>query len=98
MSEKEQPFIITEPEFMRRMKEQQKMGGGGMMMMGNMPEMFNLVINSNHKLVSKMLKEKDSKKQKELIKQTSDLAMLSQNLLKGEELNKFIKRSLELIK
>ncbi|NQY67595.1 MAG: molecular chaperone HtpG [Flavobacteriales bacterium] len=98
MSEKEQPFIITEPEFMRRMKEQQRMGGGGMMMMGNMPEMYNLVINSNHEIVGKMLKEKDKAKQKELIKQTSDLAMLSQNLLKGEELDSFIKRSLDLIK
>ncbi|NQY10223.1 MAG: molecular chaperone HtpG [Flavobacteriales bacterium] len=98
MSEKEQPFIITEPEFMRRMKEQQKMGGGGMMMMGAMPEMYNLVINSNHEIVGKMLKEKDSKKQKALIKQTSDLAMLSQNLLKGEALNSFIKRSLDMIK
>ena len=75
MSEKEQPFIITEPEFMRRMKEQQKMGGGGMMMMGAMPEMYNLVINSNHEIVGKMLKEKDSKMRDE-IERTSMLKAL----------------------
>jgi molecular chaperone HtpG len=82
---------------MRRMKEQQALGGGGMHMMGNMPEMYNLVVNSNHPLVSKILKETDENKKNELTKQTIDLAMLSNGLLKGKQLSEFINRSLELI-
>ncbi|MBL4652798.1 MAG: molecular chaperone HtpG [Flavobacteriales bacterium] len=97
MNEKEAPVLITEPEFMRRMKEQQAMGGGGMMGMGSMPDMYNLVINSNHPLISKILAEKDETKQKDMTKQATDLALLSQNLLKGEDLTNFIKRSTELI-
>ena len=97
MNEKEAPVLITEPEFMRRMKEQQSMGGGGMMGMGSMPDMYNLVINSNHPLISKILTEKDESKQKNMTKQATDLALLSQNLLKGEDLTNFIKRSTELI-
>lgn len=68
-----------------------------MAMMGNMPESYNVVVNSNHPLVSKIVKEGDSSKKETLIGQTLDLALLSQNLLKGEELSKFINRSLELI-
>lgn len=97
MNEKEAPVLITEPEFMRRMKEQSAVGGGGMMGMGNMPDMYNLVINSNHPLISKILEEKDESKQKEMTKQATDLALLSQNLLKGEDLTNFIKRSTESI-
>lgn len=91
------PFIITVPEFMRRMKEMSATGGGGMMGMGNMPEMYNLVVNTNHELVSEILNA-DEDKQKQLVKQAFDLAKLSQNLLHGEELTNFIKRSYELIK
>lgn len=97
MNETDQPMTIVQPEFMRRMKEMSKMGGGGMMGMGNFPEMYNLVVNVNHPVISKMLKEKDGAKQKEIAKQTADLALLSQNMLKGEELTNFIKRSIELI-
>ncbi len=97
MNEKEAPVLITEPEFMRRMKEQSAVGGGGMMGMGNMPDMYNLVINSNHPLISKILEETDESKQKEMTKQATDLALLSQNLLKGEDLTNFIKRSTESI-
>lgn len=97
MNETDQPMTIVQPEFMRRMKEMSKMGGGGMMGMGNFPEMYNMVVNVNHPVISKLLKEKDSNKQKEIAKQTADLALLSQNMLKGEELTKFIKRSIELI-
>ncbi len=97
MSEKDKPVIITQSEFMRRLKEQQALGGGGMHMMGNMPEMYNLVVNSNHPLVSKILQEKDEDKKNELTKQTIDLAMLSNGLLKGKQLSDFINRSLELI-
>ena len=91
------PFIITVPEFMRRMKEMSATGGG-MMGMGNMPEMYNLVVNTNSELVSEILNTKTEKKQQRLISQAFDLAKLSQNLLHGEELTKFIKRSYELIK
>jgi molecular chaperone HtpG len=79
------------------MKDMSAMGGGGMNFYGSMPDMHNLVVNSNHPLISKILNEKDETKQKELTKQAADLAMLSQGLLKGEELTKFIKRSVELI-
>ena len=92
------PFIITVPEFMRRMKEMQASGGGGMMGMGNFPDMYNLIVNTNSPLVSEILNNKDEKAQKHLISQAFDLAKLSQNLLHGEELTNFIKRSYELIK
>ncbi|WP_372769257.1 molecular chaperone HtpG [Lutibacter sp.] len=91
-------FIITQPEFMRRMKEMQATGGGGFMGMGNFPEMYNLVVNTNNELVVKILATKTKKKQEALIKQAFDLAKLSQNLLHGEDLTNFIKRSFELIK
>jgi|TARA_B110000444_G_scaffold53354_1_gene49282 molecular chaperone HtpG len=93
------PFIITQPEFMRRMKEmQQSGGGGGMFGMGNMPEMFNLTVNTNSELVGQILGTKTKKKQSRLISQSLDLAKLSHGLLKGEELTNFIKRSYEIIK
>ena len=92
------PFIITQPEFMRRMKEMQQTGGGGMFGMGNMPEMYNLVVNTNHELVNEILSTKTKKKQERLINQSLDLAQLSQGLLKGEALTNFIKRSYEMIK
>lgn len=90
------PFMITQPEFMRRMKEMQQSGGGGMF--GNFPEMYNLIVNTNHELVGQILNTKTKKKQERLIKQSLDLARLSQNLLTGEELTQFIKRSYEMIK
>lgn len=92
------PLIITQPEFMRRMKEMQQTGGGGMFGMGNMPEMYNLVVNTNHELINTILNTKTEKKQQRLIKQSLDLARLSQNLLKGEELTDFIKRSFDMVK
>src|SRR5690554_2190556 len=92
------PFIITEPEFMRRMKDMQKTGGGGMFGMGGFPEMYNLVVNTNHELVGEILNTKTTKKKERLVNQALDLARLSKNLLKGEELTAFIKRSYEMIK
>ncbi len=97
LSETDSPMLITRPEFMRRMKDMSAMGGGGMNFYGSMPDMYNLVVNSNHPLISKILTEKDSNTQAQLAKQAADLAMLSQGLLKGEELTKFIKRSVEMI-
>jgi molecular chaperone HtpG len=98
LDSKASPFIITVPEFFRRMKEMSASGGGGMMGMGSMPDMYNLVVNTNHELIGEILQTKTAKKQERLIKQGFDLAKLSQNLLHGEELTNFIKRSYELIK
>lgn len=92
------PFIITQPEFMRRMKEMSQSGGGGMFGMGNMPEMYNLVVNTNSDLATSILNTSEKTVQESLVKQALDLAKLSQNLLKGEELTAFVKRSFELIK
>ncbi|OIQ22785.1 molecular chaperone HtpG [Lacinutrix sp. MedPE-SW] len=92
------PFMITQPEFMRRMKEMQATGGGGMNMFGNMPEIYNLVVNTNSDLVNDILNTKTKKKQERLINQSLDLARLSQGLLKGKELSDFVKRSYEMIK
>jgi molecular chaperone HtpG len=93
------PFIITQPEFMRRMKEMnQSGGGGGMFGMGNMPDMYNLVVNTNSPLATTILNTEDKVSQEHLVKQALDLAKLSQNLLKGEALTAFVKRSFEMIK
>ncbi|MGB5172390.1 MAG: molecular chaperone HtpG [Eudoraea sp.] len=98
MDSSSSPFIITEPEFMRRMKEMQQSGGGGMFGMGSMPEMYNLIVNTNHALVGEILGTKTAKKRERLINQSLDLARLSKGLLKGEELTNFINRSYEMIK
>jgi len=99
MDSKSNPFIITEPEFMRRMKEmQQNGGGGGMFGMGNMPDMYNLIVNTNHELVTDILNTKTAKKKQRLVSQALDLAKLSKGLLKGEEMTAFINRSYDMIK
>ena len=92
------PLKIVQPEFMRRMKEMQQSGGGGMMGMGNMPETYNLLVNTNHPLMAEILETKTEKKQSRLVNQALDLAKLSQNLLKGEELTNFVNRSFGMIK
>ena len=91
----ESPFIVTVPEFMRRMKEMSMTGGGGMMGMGDMPEMYNLVVNTNNDFVSQILEEKNQDRQREMIKEGTDLALLAQNLLHGEELTSFVERSFQ---
>ena len=95
LDSKSLPFMLAQPEFMRRMKEMQQSGGGGM---GNMPEMYSLIVNTNHELVSKILTTRTEKKRNSLIKQSVDLAKLSQNVLTGKELTEFINRSIDLIK
>ncbi len=98
LSESEQPMLITQAEFMRRMKDMSVLGGGGMAFMGNLPEMYTLVVNSNHPLVGRLLLETDEAKQSSSIRYLFDLARLSQNMLKGKDLSDFIKRSTEMIK
>tara|TARA_B110000208_G_scaffold173868_1_gene218038 strand:+ start:1 stop:1557 length:1557 start_codon:yes stop_codon:yes gene_type:complete len=98
LSETDSPMQITEAEFMRRMKEQQAMGGGAMGFMGTMPEMYNLVVNSNHPLISKILGTKTDKKKKQLIEQATDLALLAKGMLTGKKLTEFLKRSIDIIK
>ncbi|MFZ4414277.1 MAG: molecular chaperone HtpG [Bacteroidales bacterium] len=97
MSESDQPVMITQSEFMRRMKDMSALGGG-MSYMGTMPDMYNMVVNINHPLISQILNDTDADNQQKTVKQLTDLALLSQNLLKGEALTKFIKRSVEIIK
>ncbi len=89
------PFMLAQPEFMRRMKEMQQTGGGAM---GNLPEMYSLIVNTNHELVGKILNTRTEKKRNSLIKQSIDLAKLSQNNLTGKDLTEFINRSIDLIK
>ena len=96
LDSKELPFIITQPEFMRRMKDMQQSGGNNMF--GSMPEIHNVIINVNNDLVNTIFSSKSKAKRERLIKQSLDLARLSQNLLKGEELTSFIKRSFDIIK
>lgn len=97
LSETDSPMLVTEAEFMRRMKEQQALGGG-MGFMGSMPEMYNLVVNTNHPLISKILETKTDKKKKQLIEQTTDLALLAKGMLTGKKLTEFLKRSVDIIK
>lgn len=98
LSEDDQPVMITQSEFMRRMKDMEKLGGSGMMGLGGFPDSYNLVVNANHPLISTILDEKEEEKQTATIKQLYNLALLSQNLLKGKELANFIKHSFTLIK
>ena len=87
------PFVINQPEFMRRMKEMSATGGGGMF--GAFPEMYHVVVNANSPLADAILAADEAAKEK-LIKQAFDLARLSQGLLKGKELSEFVKRNWEI--
>lgn len=93
-----EPFIITQPEFMRRMKEMSQSGGGGMFGMGNLPEMYNVVVNTNSELASNIINNANEAERTTNIKQAMDLAKLSQGLLKGEELTEFVKRNFNKLK
>jgi molecular chaperone HtpG len=95
MSEKDAPIIITQPEFIRRMMEQQKLGGGAFM--GAFPEMYTVVVNGNHPKVGAILTLKDDKEQTNRVQQLTDLALLAQGMLKGQALDSFIERSIELV-
>ena len=95
MSIDDAPIVITQPEFIRRMMEQQKMGGGGFF--GAFPETYNMVVNGNHSKISEVLSAADTEAKTAKVKQLTDLALLSQGMLKGEELSNFIDRSIELV-
>ncbi len=97
LSESDAPVTVTQNEFMRRMNEMNAVGGGGMSMFGSLPETYNLILNSNHPLMTKILGESDEAAKEKLARQTVDLALLGKNLLKGEELTGFIKRSLDIL-
>lgn len=96
LGKEDAPVIITRPEFMRRMKEM-SMAGGGFDFTGAMPEMYNVVINSNHPLMEKILSDNQLENQKLRMQKAIDLGMLAQGLLKGEALAGFLKRSAEAI-
>lgn len=97
LSESEMPATITQNEFIRRMKDMESIGGGPMMGMGGLPDSYTLVVNTNHPLMGKVLENTDGKKQDEIIKQIYDLARLSKNLLKGKELDNFVKHSIKVV-
>ena len=90
MSPTSAPLVITQSEFMRRMKEQQAVGGGGFQMFGDMPDSYEVTVNANHPLATTLLNETDDAKRSALAKQAANLARLSQGLLEGEELTAFI--------
>lgn len=91
------PMQVTQSEFMRRYREMAQTSGGGMGFYGEMPESYNLVVNINHPLIGRILGESDANKQRELVQQVTDLALLEGGLLKGEALSRFLKRSVAMI-
>ena len=96
MSESDVPFLVVQPEFMRRMKDMSALGGG-YMGLGAMPEFYNLAVNANHPIMQTIIDQQDEESQNKLVKHLYDLALVSQNLLKGEKLTAFIKRSIEMM-
>jgi molecular chaperone HtpG len=98
LSKESAPVIATRPEFMRRMKDMAMNGGGGMgSFYGNMPEEVTLTVNGNHPVFQKILAENNKDQQEKMVKSLTDLALLSQGLLKGNELTSFINRSVEMM-
>ena len=97
LEESDAPMQVTQSEFMRRYREMAQTSGGGMGFYGELPESYNLVVNINHPLISRVLNETDTEKQKELVHQLTDLALLANGLLKGEALSKFLQRSVQMI-
>ena len=95
LSPQDHPVVITKPEFMRRMKEMQAMQG---MDLGGMPDMHNVVINTNHPLIAdKLLKMRSAEKKSDFAKYLHNLAKLNQNMLKGEDMSNFITKSIEFL-
>lgn len=96
LSSSDEPIIITQPEFMRRMKEMNMMSGG-FYGSGNLPESYDLIVNANHPIAQRILDTTDAGKRQQLIQHCTELAMLHQNLLKGEALSNFIHRSIQML-
>ncbi|MCO5285716.1 MAG: molecular chaperone HtpG [Chitinophagaceae bacterium] len=94
LSPDEKPVVAVRPEFMRRMKDMSEVNGG---MYGNLPDEINLVLNGNHHIYRKLLDEKEETKQKDMARNLADMALLSQGLLKGNELSEFIDRSIRMM-
>ncbi len=97
LSPEASPVVATRPEFMRRMKDMAAMQGPMGSFYGNMPDEVTLTVNGNHPIFKNVLKEDDSDKQQKIVHNLADLALLSQGLLKGNNLTEFINRSVELI-
>jgi molecular chaperone HtpG len=97
MSADAPPVIATRPEFMRRMKDMAAVSGGMGGFYANMPDEVNLTVNGNHPIYQRILAEGDRPRQEKLVHNLSDLALLSQGLLKGTNLTDFIQRSVELM-
>ena len=97
LSETDMPVVITRKEFMRRMSDMSRFGGGGYGMMGAFPEAFDLKVNANNPIIYKMSVSSNEMENKRLVEQLVDLAMLQQDILKGERLSNFVKRSVELL-
>ena len=91
------PVVATRPEFMRRMKDMAAVSGPMGGFYSSMPDEVMLTVNGNHPLFQKILKEEDTAKKQKTIRNLADLALLSQGLLKGDELTQFIDRSIELM-
>ena len=90
------PIIITQSEFMRRYREMSALGGG-MNFYGEMPQMYNVVVNMENPLVTKVISDKDDQGSQDLLKQITDLALLSNGMLKGKDLSDFIARSAKVV-
>jgi molecular chaperone HtpG len=97
LSPEAMPVVATRPEFMRRMKDMAALNGGMGAFYASMPDEVTLTVNGNHPIYPNILEESNTDKQKKLIHNLADLALLSQGLLKGNELTDFIQRSVELI-
>ena len=93
------PVVATRPEFMRRMKDMAAMQGAGGMgaFYANMPDEVTLTVNGNHSVYKNILAEGAKEKQEKLVHNLADLALLSQGLLKGNNLTDFINRSVDLM-
>jgi molecular chaperone HtpG len=91
------PVVATRPEFMRRMKDMAAMSGPMGGFYANMPDEVTLTINGNHPIFQKVLNEDDGEKQEKIVHNLADLALLSQGLLKGNNLTEFINRSVDLM-
>ncbi len=91
------PVIATRPEMMRRMKEMAHMSGPMGNFYAQMPDEVELTVNGNHQLYQSILKEQNEQKAKEMVHNLADLALLSQGMLKGNQLTEFINRSVALM-